>query len=306
MRRGWEIAIRDTSSGHYRRIRISRKVVFGITLALLLVLGGFVRMAYSYFDHQSLVHEQLILKDKLNERNTQLRFFADRMNAVRAELASIRRLGQSVEQKLGKGNPVLEAGLGGPSRNTPSKNIKLQTFLNYENEFLEDMWTQMEELESESHYELDRTILLSRFLDSRSGLISALPSIRPVRGGYISSPFGRRTDPFSGSVKMHTGLDIAHSSRVPVYVTADGIVCQVARSPSYGKLVSVYHGYGVTTLYAHLNRQDVNPGDRVVRGQQIGLLGSTGRSTHPHLHYEVRLEGRPVNPYYFFPNERAD
>ncbi len=306
MRRGWEIAIRDTSNGHYRRFRISRKIVITVSLVSLVFLGSICRISYTFLHHQSLIEDQQVLQQQLTERNSQLRFFADRMSTIRMELASIRQLGQSVEHRLGKSDPVLDAGLGGPSQDVSDRNIKLKTYLNYENEFLEDMWTQMEELESESHYEFDRTVLLSRFIDSRTGLISALPAIRPLQGGYVSSHFGRRRDPFSGSVKVHTGIDIAHSSRVPVYASADGVVCEVTRSPSYGKVVSIYHGYGVTTLYAHLNRQDVSPGDRITGGQQIGLLGSTGRSTHPHLHYEVRIEGRPVNPYYFFTDERAE
>jgi len=200
----------------------------------------------------------------------------------------------------------LEVGLGGPVREVANQNAKMSTYLNYEDEFLEGMWREVEELEAESRFELDRTVLLSRFLDTRSGLISALPSLRPLQGGYISSHFGRRRDPFSGAIKMHTGLDIAHSSTVPIYATADGVVCQITRSPTYGKLISLYHGYGVSTLYAHLSRQDVKTGDRVVRGQQIGLLGSTGRSTHRHLHYEVRIEGRPVNPFFFLPEAHIE
>nr|HPQ42047.1 M23 family metallopeptidase [bacterium] len=133
-----------------------------------------------------------------------------------------------------------------------------------------------------------------------------LPSIRPIQGGFISSAFGRRRDPFTGSMKMHTGIDLAHSSNIAVCATADGVVTQVKRSPTYGKIVGIYHGYGVYTLYAHLHRQDVSPGDRVTCGQQIGLLGNTGRSTHRHLHYEVRIEGRPVNPYYFLPRASAE
>jgi len=240
------------------------------------------------------------LKEELASRDAQMCVFADRMSNVRAELSSIRRLSQTVEQKLGRGEISSEGGLGGTVKRTIGEDAKRLTYFNYETEFLDDMWTEMEELETEARLERERSILLTGFLDARSGLISALPSIRPIRGGFISSKYGRRRDPFTGAIKMHAGIDLAHSSHVPVFTTADGVVCQVKRSSTYGKLIGIYHGYGVYTLYAHLHQQDVKPGDRVQCGQQIGLLGSTGRSTHRHLHYEVRKFKRPINPREYY------
>jgi len=301
MRRGWEISIRSTSDGHYKRVRFSRALLLSVALLFLSVLSvtGWYFVEYGF--SKSTAAEVIKLRKELDSRNAQMSVFAERMLSVRAELSSIRRLSQTVEQKLGRGDVFSEGGLGGAVKKTIGKDARRLTYFNYETDFLEDMWTEMEELETEAHLEHERSVLMTGFLDARSGLISALPSIRPIRGGFISSPFGRRRDPFTGAVKMHTGIDLAHSSHVPVYATADGVVTQVKRSSSYGKLVGIYHGYGVYTLYAHLHRQDVKPGDRVQCGQQIGLLGSTGRSTHRHLHYEVRIEGRRVNPYYFLP-----
>ncbi|MCF7885476.1 MAG: M23 family metallopeptidase [Candidatus Marinimicrobia bacterium] len=135
-----------------------------------------------------------------------------------------------------------------------------------------------------------------------SDKIKSTPSIRPVnRSAYISDGFGYRHDPFTNERRFHWGLDYAAPSGTPVMVTADGVVRKTRYSHSYGRLVYIDHGNGYTTVYAHLHSYNVEPGDEVKRGQIIGKIGSTGRSTGPHLHYEVRRYGLKKNPakYYF-------
>jgi murein DD-endopeptidase MepM/ murein hydrolase activator NlpD len=124
------------------------------------------------------------------------------------------------------------------------------------------------------------------------------PSGWPVVG-ELRSPFGERTDPFSGEGAFHTGLDLQASTGTPVHVTADGVVVKTAFSGRYGNLVVVDHGNGFQTYYAHLSQFIVVPGEEVRLGQVIALSGGTGRVTSPHLHYEVRIKGVPVNPYRF-------
>jgi murein DD-endopeptidase MepM/ murein hydrolase activator NlpD len=122
------------------------------------------------------------------------------------------------------------------------------------------------------------------------------PSLWPV-SGVIRSSFGARTDPFSGEGAFHSGVDLSASIGTPVHVTADGVVQAVGRSGRYGQLVVVDHGGGLQTYYAHLSRFNVVPGQEVRRNEIIALSGGTGRVTGPHLHYEVRVHGTPVNPY---------
>ena len=124
----------------------------------------------------------------------------------------------------------------------------------------------------------------------------ALPSLWPVDGALRSS-FGGRSDPFSGEGTFHTGVDLEAATGTPVHVTADGVVTSAGWSGAYGKLVVVDHGNGIETYYAHLSEFRVLPGEEVQRGQVIALSGGTGRVTGPHMHYEVRLRGTPVNPY---------
>jgi len=130
---------------------------------------------------------------------------------------------------------------------------------------------------------------------------SARPSIWPVEG-RLMSPFAQRTDPFSGEGEFHKGVDISAPTGTPVKVTADGIVVHAEIESGYGKLVVVDHGGGFQTYYAHLSKYLVHAGQAVRRGESIGLVGSTGRVTAPHLHYEVRMGGAPVNPTRYLRN----
>ena len=126
-------------------------------------------------------------------------------------------------------------------------------------------------------------------------LANATPSIWPALG-WLTSGFGRRIDPFNGSPATHLGLDIAADRGNPVYATANGVVQTAEWSGDYGNLVVIAHESGLTTRYGHLSRMHVTPGTMVRRGDVVGFVGSTGRSTSPHLHYEVLANGRPLNP----------
>jgi murein DD-endopeptidase MepM/ murein hydrolase activator NlpD len=128
----------------------------------------------------------------------------------------------------------------------------------------------------------------------------AIPSTEPVHGTNFTSGFGVRSDPFKGRAAMHPGIDLAGPMGTPIYATADGTVGRAEwNSGGYGNLVEIDHGHGIQTRYGHLSRYIVSAGERVKRGQMIAYMGSTGRSTGSHLHYEVRLDGKAVNPIPF-------
>ena len=131
--------------------------------------------------------------------------------------------------------------------------------------------------------------------ERRQALAAATPSIWPVSGG-LSSSYGSRLDPFTGSPEFHSGLDISAEKGEPVRVTGDGTVLTARWSGSFGNLVVVDHGYGIGTRYGHLSRFAVSEGQTLRKGDIVGFVGSTGRSTSPHVHYELLLNGRPTNP----------
>ena len=137
-------------------------------------------------------------------------------------------------------------------------------------------------------------------LDNLADGAIAVPSDKPVKTAEFTSGYGTRTDPFRGGAARHQGIDLAAPIGTPIYATADGTVSEAGwNAGGYGNLIKVDHGRGIETRYGHLSRILVHAGDHITRGQMIGRMGSTGRSTGSHLHYEVRIDGRAVNPIPF-------
>ncbi|MGB3221611.1 MAG: M23 family metallopeptidase [Desulforhopalus sp.] len=134
--------------------------------------------------------------------------------------------------------------------------------------------------------------------DKYVNAIIHLPFGKPVKG-QITSRFGKRKDPFNQKPSYHTGIDFRGKKGEPIYATADGVVKKAFRNGGYGNFVVIDHGNGYTTSFAHMQKYIVQKGDRVERGQTIGFIGNTGRSTGSHLHYEVALDNKPINPYNF-------
>ena len=137
-------------------------------------------------------------------------------------------------------------------------------------------------------------------LDNLADGAIAVPSEKPVRSAEFTSGYGVRSDPFKGRAAMHAGIDLAGPLGTSIYATADGTVSSAGfNSGGYGNLIKVDHGKGIETRYGHLSKVEIKAGDHVKRGQEIARMGSTGRSTGSHLHYEVRIAGKPVNPIPF-------
>jgi murein DD-endopeptidase MepM/ murein hydrolase activator NlpD len=139
---------------------------------------------------------------------------------------------------------------------------------------------------------------LQEYFDDQRSLLASTPSIWPTRG-WVTSDFGTRLDPLSADRKMHEGLDVATPHGQPVRTPSDGVVVFNGVEGGYGKVLVIDHGYGVKTRYGHLSETNVRVGDRVKRGDKVGAVGNTGKSTGPHLHYEVRVNGIPENPRKF-------
>jgi murein DD-endopeptidase MepM/ murein hydrolase activator NlpD len=148
-----------------------------------------------------------------------------------------------------------------------------------------------------------RLSLLETEFSKRTELIAETPTVWPVHG-VLNSGFGVRADPFTGAPARHEGLDISTARSEPVLATADGVVVHSGWAGEYGKAIAIQHGDRYETLYGHLEKTLVPAGQRVRRGDRVGLVGSTGRSTAPHLHYEVRVDGHPVNPLEYVLEDR--
>jgi murein DD-endopeptidase MepM/ murein hydrolase activator NlpD len=139
---------------------------------------------------------------------------------------------------------------------------------------------------------------LDQYLLDKESFLRSTPTVLPSNG-WITSYFGPRFSPFAGSLKMHEGLDIGARVGTTVIAPADGIVTFAGEKSGFGKFVQIDHGYGLETIFGHASSVLVHNGQRITRGQNIARVGNTGRSTGPHLHYEVRVNGTAVDPLYF-------
>ncbi len=181
---------------------------------------------------------------------------------------------------------------GGPQPDTREINMYLEESLRQQ---IQRVHWEMEELEMLAEIQERNAYKVERFFDSQRSLLASTPTIWPIRG-WITSSFGQRISPFTDKLQMHEGLDICARPGTPVKATAEGIVIYSGWKSDFGKLVTIDHGYGYRTRYGHLSKIFVKNGQRVKRGDAVGAVGNTGRSTGPHLHYEVKVRGLPVNP----------
>ena len=181
---------------------------------------------------------------------------------------------------------------GGPQPDSREINMYLEESLKRQ---IQRVHWEMEELQMLAEIQEKNAYKVERFFDSQRSLLASTPTIWPVRG-WITSSFGQRMSPFTGRLQMHEGLDIAARPGTPVKATAEGVVIYSGWKSDFGKLVTIDHGYGYRTRYGHMSKLYVKNGQRVKRGDSIGAVGNTGRSTGPHLHYEVKVKGLPVNP----------
>lgn len=140
--------------------------------------------------------------------------------------------------------------------------------------------------------------MVDQTIADTSEVFSSTPTMAPVTG-VLTDGYGTRNDPITGRRAFHRGLDISARRGTPVYAPADGVVVFAGRNGGLGKTIRISHGFGFTTIYGHLNEIDAQPGDEIHRGDQIGTVGNTGRSTGSHLHYEVHADGKSVDPLYY-------
>ncbi|MGB6106143.1 MAG: M23 family metallopeptidase [Pusillimonas sp.] len=169
----------------------------------------------------------------------------------------------------------------------------------------EGLGRQLDTLTQQLSQQKDWFAMLDLVLTRRNGVEASMPTFMPVDYPYLSSSFGWRRNPITGRHTMHEGLDFAAPKGTPIHAASGGVVTQARYAPGYGKLVEISHGNGLVTRYAHASSFNVKVGDLVEKGQFIARVGSTGRSTGSHLHFEVRMAGHPLDPTLFLARQQA-
>jgi len=296
----YTVVLADRTTGVVRRLTVSlRPVVVGVvmtvTLPILIGTGAALKAQYEvahlYASHATLELENANYRAATEQLAGQITALQTAMSDLGAKAA----LDPSLQNSMDKLPAVVKnRAMGGPTANTA---IALVTpgLTTPENTFglLKDLLTGLE----------DRLQTVRSDVDKRNQLAAATPSIWPTHG-WLSSSMGNRADPFTGEKDFHPGLDISADKGDPVYATADGKVVNASAAGNYGNLVVLDHGYGLETRYGHLSAFKVKLGETVKRGDLVGLVGSTGRATSSHLHYEVRANGRILNPLQLLLNPR--
>jgi len=233
--------------------------------------------------------------DEIASQRKQINRFADEINCLKTKLVELNNFEKKIRiianiEKNDDQDSLF--GVGGSIPEDLDTNVPLRE---KHNSLLREMHEQTKQFKVASTVQEEGFESLLKHLEDQRNLLASTPAIRPVNG-WTSSRFGYRKSPFTGLREFHKGLDIAIRKGTPIIATADGIVTFAGVKGLMGRLIVIDHGHGMVTRYAHLEKTLKKSGEAVKRGDTIGLVGNTGRSTGPHVHYEVRLNGIPVNP----------
>jgi murein DD-endopeptidase MepM/ murein hydrolase activator NlpD len=276
-KRFYTFVFAPTASATLRKFNIHHNVLYAI---LVLAAVGVLTVGYGVYSiaQYAVVAAKLNIKERenrvLREENQEAK---SKSSELQTRLATLDMTQRKLAETSGIARPAdvnNDIGQGGPN----------------------GALSHLDQIEQAAATLESQLLQIKDVFDRSQVKLASTPSGWPVRG-YITDGFGNRRNPFGGGgTEAHMGLDIATNHGTAIEATADGMVIFTGPHGGYGNIVVIDHGYGITTRFAHMSKIDVQVGDHVTRGKQIGAVGSTGRSTAPHCHYEVRLHDRPVNP----------
>ena len=292
----------SASGSPIKQVSVSKTLLrfSGVFVAVCIMFSGF--LIYDYFNLKLKLLKSISVESKLSNQSDviagqrrQIKTFADEINTLKSKMVALNsfekklRIVANIEKTPDQDNLF---GIGGSMPEDLDTRIPVKE---KHDSLLREMHEQTKQLNYASiNQSKDFESLLKHFENQRNILVST-PSIRPTTG-WISSKFGRRLSPFTGLSEFHKGLDIATRSGSPVLATANGVVTFSGTKGLFGKMIIIDHGHGMVSRYAHASKLLKKRGETVKRGETISLVGNTGRSTGSHLHYEVHLNGIPVNP----------
>lgn len=306
MSKKYTVMIFDAAKlGRAKSISISTKPLWIAAGALILLLAVSFLSSYLAFSYYRASHSLMAGYKDDSELRVQLDNYAKQLDDMNKKIAGLDELEYKVRDLVSYQNGdrvVKQVAVGGKEVDIlrdyfAASDRKEQEFFDNLNETLLVMSVELDKRE------MSLTELVD-FLEEQRLIMLSTPTIWPVRG-WISSQFGFRTSPFTGRRVFHEGLDIAAQYGLDVHATAKGIVVFAGEKSGYGNVVTIDHGYGYMTRYGHNSRLTVKVGDKINKGDVVAKVGSTGRSTGPHCHYEVLVNGIPVNPLKFIIDEKS-
>jgi murein DD-endopeptidase MepM/ murein hydrolase activator NlpD len=284
-----------------KQVKIPKILVYTFTVLFLATL---VLLGWGLSDYKLIKSHipELAQKKAENERlKTQLAALANKFDRVSAQMAEYKKLDDKLRIMVNletddDGYQFIGIGGSDPVLLDPEYTVEKA-----HQKLVRLMHQSLDNLNTEISVQSQKKSELYKFLEDRKSMLACTPSIWPTKG-WQSSNFGYRISPFTNMKEFHNGLDISARMGTPIIAPADGVVASIGNSYGFGKLLTINHGYGYKTRYAHLSKYLVKKGEYVKRGQKIALMGNSGRSTGPHLHYEVHLKGVPVDPHQYILN----
>ena len=305
------------SAGRGRIISLSPFQLLAVTAAILIGLPALVgTVSYkiaSYFDPSTglrepeyvqqqaamLTNERQVIEQARRDAELHLNALAQRLGHMQAELMRLNALGERLARMGGLDKREFDFS-SGPAMGGPEGARGLSTLS------VPDFLKELERVSGQIDTKSKRLDALESSLMDKKLHAAVYPAGWPTDGGWLSSGYGVRSDPFTGRSALHAGVDIASRFGSPIRAMGDGIVTYAEDRSGYGLTVEITHTSGLVTRYAHTSTILVHAGDRVKKGQNIALVGTTGRSTGPHLHFEVLRNGHATNPISFLSNPRTN
>ena len=292
----------STTGSPIKQLTMSKGLLKALTFLLVVVLIASGYVVYDYYTLKKILPNTSRLKSKIESQEDeiisqrqQIQSFAQEINTLKTKLIDLNRFEKkiriiaNIEKSTGQDGLF---GVGGSIPEDLNPNIELES---KHNRLVRDMHEQIEQISVASINQKDGFESLLKYLEDQRTLLASTPAVSPV-DGWVTSRFGYRTSPFTGRREFHKGLDIATRKKSPIIATADGVVAFVGLKGMLGKVVVLDHGHGISTQYGHIDKSLKKPGEKVTRGEEIALVGNSGRTTGSHVHYEVLLNGLPVNP----------
>jgi murein DD-endopeptidase MepM/ murein hydrolase activator NlpD len=297
----FNILIFGQKTSRTRHLRIHKKT---FKIGLYLLAFGLLSTIFFFCDYiqvRKKTFELNHLRLETQEQRSKIHFFSSKIEDLEGQLSKLKDFDKKIRiiANLEKGQEATSfMGMGGPSPSDVREKLKGEKD---EKGLVQQMRTDIERLKSEAASREESLSELERLLQTKKDVLISTPSIWPVQG-WVTSGFGFRMNPFTGLNQMHEGMDISNRPGTLVVAPADGIISDIGSDWAHGKILVISHGFGMVSRYSHLNKVLVRVGQKVKRGDKIAEVGMSGKTTGPHLHYEVRLNGIPVNPMRYILN----
>ncbi len=306
MRKKISFVVLSNSGAPAKQVSATKTSIRLVSFFLVACLAFFGYVIYDYFQLKKttlhLKNRETHLTGELAEiqnQRKQIQEFANEINSLKSKLVALNNFETKIRiianiEKTDDSNNIF--GVGGSVPEDLDAGLPL---MEKHNSLIRDMHEQIDVLSRASIHQQNEFESLLKSLEDQQNLLASTPAIRPISRGeksWVTSSFGFRQSPFTGQREFHQGYDISAREGTPVLATADGVVIFVGRKGLLGNTIIIDHGHGMVTRFGHCQKFLKKRGEKVKRWEPVSLVGNTGRSTGPHVHYEVRLNGIPVNP----------